>query len=108
MHASSHGSTGSGSSRGPAMFLGYCHQAKRYRMMDLTDYVSNMQEGMTRLMNDPASALRSYGDLSRTTTGTRPARDCGCSDCHCECCVCDADVLVHARCSESRSIPVIF
>ena len=105
MHASSHGSTQSGS--GPAMFLGYCHQSRRYRMMDFRDYVSNVQEGMTRLMSDPMSAMRGYADAG---AGARQSRECGCGDCncHCECCVCDADVLVHARCGEIRRIPITF
>jgi hypothetical protein len=77
-------------------------------MMDYPDYMSNMQEGMTRLMNDPASAMRRYADAGSAATHARPSRECGCDDCHCECCVCDADVLVHARCAEIRRIPITF
>lgn len=121
MYGSSQGSTRSGSSRGPAIYFGYCGRSGRYRMMDLPEYMSSMQEGMSRLMNDTASmyqgALQTYSDRAQEghgLTGSRTARDrgCGCResqcDCHCECCVCDADVLVHARCGEVRRIPITF
>ena len=114
--------TRSRSDRGPALYYGYCGRTRRYRMMDLPDYMSNMQQGMTRWMSDPAAM---YQEIARgySNPAGGPARsapdahdsdhDCGCHgrggcDCHCECCVCDADVLVHARCSEMRSIPVTF
>src|SRR5690349_8900057 len=118
MYGSSQGSTRSGSSRGPAMYYGYCGRSGRYRMMDLPDYMSNMQEGMSRWMNDGANAyqdmLRNYSGMAQGTYGgTAKSGDCGCkqrecNDCHCECCVCDADVLVHARCGELRRIPITF
>jgi hypothetical protein len=117
MYGSSPGSTRSGSNRGPAIYFGYCGRSGQYRMMDLPEYMSNMQEGMSRLMNDTASVyqdvLRTYSDGTQERYGS-PARDrgCGCQerqcDCHCECCVCDADVLVHARCGEVRRIPITF
>lgn len=88
--------------------------------MDLPDYMSSMQEGMSRLMNDTMSMyqgmVQGYSDLAQGGRG-HGARDCGCGcgcrghhcdDCHCECCVCDTDVLVHARCGEVRRIPVTF
>jgi hypothetical protein len=114
------------------MYFGYCHRSRQYRMMDLPDYVSNSQEGMTRLMNDGASAYQNmmagYGAgpiyQGASGGGTQTLRgpghhhgDCGCGcgggrhqdcGCHCECCVCDADVLVHARCGELRRIPLTF
>ena len=60
----------------------------------------------------PGAAARPAGVRTRTEHDS----DCGCGcrdcrgdcDCHCECCVCDADVLVHARCNETRRIPVTF
>ena len=119
--------TRSRSDRGPEIYYGYCGRTRRYRMMDLPDYMSNIQQGMTRMMSDPAVDVS--GDRARYSApgAARPAgvrtrtehdgdcgcgcRDCGCRgdcDCHCECCVCDADVLVHARCNETRRIPVTF
>ena len=81
---------------------------------------------MTR--STSARRARLWLEIARgysTPGATRPAgvrtrtdhdSDCGCGchdrrgdcDCHCECCVCDADVLVHARCNETRRIPVTF
>jgi len=115
MHASSDYSR-STSGRGPAMYYGYCSRTKQYRMMDLPDYMNNMQQGMSQLMNNATSM---YGDMAQRYYGPmmgqggggthgRASRDCRCDDCHCECCVCDADVLVHARCGEVRRIPVTF
>ena len=46
------------SSRGPAIYYGYCGRTKKFRMMDLTDYVANMQEGVTRMMDDAQSSYR--------------------------------------------------
>jgi hypothetical protein len=109
------------------MYFGYCQSSRKYRMMDLPDYVSNVQEGISKLVNDGASAyqdmFRGYADAAGGTA-TMPRRtprhhdsgDCGCGcrdcgdcrDCHCECCVSDADVLVHARCGELRRIPLTF
>ncbi len=115
----------SGASRyqSPPMYYGYCQRTRQYRMMDLPEYVSNMHEGLSRMVTDSASA---YQDMFRTYpnagggTATMPWSstrhhghgDCGCRggcrDCHCECCVCDADVLVHVRCGELRRIPLTF
>jgi hypothetical protein len=113
--------TRSRSDRGPEIYYGYCGRTRRYRMMDLPEYMSNLQQGMTRLMSDPASLYqeiaRGYSMPGASSSGvrTRTEHDCHCGcgcrgdcDCHCECCVCDADVLVHARCNETRRIPVTF
>ena len=54
-YGSSQGSTRAGSSRGPAIYFGYCGRSGGYRMMDLPDYLSSMQEGMSRLMSDTLS-----------------------------------------------------
>ena len=116
MHASYDDYTRSRSDRGPAVYFGYCGRTNRYRMMDLPEYMSNVQQGMSRWVSG-ASSL--YQDIARGYTGplqgrtggevrARSGRECGCDDCHCECCVCDADVLVHARCGELRRIPVTF
>jgi hypothetical protein len=112
--------TRSRSDRGPAIYYGYCGRTRRYRMMDLPEYMSNMQQGMSRWMSDPASMYqeiaRGYSNPAAGQRGGVRAysdHDCGCHDrggcdCHCECCVCDADVLVHSRCNEVRRIPVTF
>src|SRR4051812_15765657 len=104
------------SDRAPAVYYGYCGRTNRYRMMDLPDYLSNMQQGISKLVSDASAmyqdAARGYADpAGRGSARSRHAgTDCGCgcggscgcgSGCdssHCECRVCDADVLVHARC----------
>jgi len=107
------------SDRGPAIYYGYCNRTNRYRMMDLPEYMSNVQQGMSRWMSDTQSMYqdisRGYYGRGQTGVHTRTQSDCGCGcsdcrggECHCECCVCDADVLVHARCGEVRRIPVTF
>jgi hypothetical protein len=107
------------SDRGPAIYYGYCNRTNRYRMMDLPEYMSNVQQGMSRWMSDAQTTYqdiaRGYYGRGQTGVQTRTQSDCGCGcrdcrsgDCHCECCVCDADVLVHARCGEVRRIPVTF
>ena len=118
MHASYDDSTRGRSTRGPAVYYGFCGRTNRYRMMDLPDYMENMQQGVSRLMSDASSmyqdVARGYGGTqSRQQGGTsRGSGGCGCGggcdDRHCECHVCDADVLVHARCGEIRRIPVTF
>lgn len=100
--------------RGPALYFGYCMRSGSYRMMDLTEYLASLQQGAARWTSGVMSV---YGDLGR---GTQPSRredggvrvrtarcssDC---DCHCTCCVCDADVLVYARCGETRRVPITF
>lgn len=107
-----------GAERGPALYFGYCGRTGRYRMMDLSDYLSNVQEGMTRFFADASTMYqeiaRGYPDPGvrpggvRARAGHEAGCGCGSHDCHCECCVCEADVLVHARCNEIRRIPVIF
>jgi hypothetical protein len=99
------------------MYFGYCSRSGGYRMMDLPDFLSSMQDGVSRLMADSSSAFRDAVDrlYGRSGGGRDQWReDCrGHGEkrdraCHCECCVCDADVLVHARCGEVRRIPVTF
>jgi hypothetical protein len=126
MYASYDDSPRSRTDRGPSIYYGYCDRSRRYRMMDLPDFMTNVQQGMTRMVTDAQAAYQdmlsgyqrpgSRGSGERVR-GERPhgggCHDCGCherccSDCHCECCVTDADVLVHARCGEIRRIPVTF
>jgi hypothetical protein len=118
MHGSYDDFSRSQAGRGPAMFLGYCGRTRQYRMMDLPEYLSNVQEGVSRWASDASTMYqeitRGYERQGRGSGGrgvrARADHECGCSgtDCHCECCVCDADVLVHARCNEIRRIPVTF
>jgi hypothetical protein len=116
MHASYDDFTRSRPDRGPAIYFGYCTRTGRYRMMDLPEYVSTVQEGVSRWFSDAATMYQDitrgyYGPMGGYARGgvrARFGRDRECDDCHCECCVCDADVLVHARCNEVRRIPVTF
>lgn len=138
MNASTDRFTRTRPERGPALYYGYCNESGRYRMMDLPDYVTNVQQGVSQLMSDAQAAYEDvargiYGQAPESTAGTtqqphshhaRPHHhrhgrhhghshgcDCGCGsqhDCHCDCCVTDADVLVHGRCGEVRRIPVTF
>jgi hypothetical protein len=123
MHAETDRFTRPRTERGPALYYGYCADTKRYRMMDLPDYVTNVQQGLSQWMTDAQTA---YADAARGAWGRGAERPspagprqgtggcgCGCDDCrrrecHCECCVCEADVLIHARCGEVRRIPVTF
>ena len=66
--------TRSRSDRGPEIYYGYCGRTRRYRMMDLPDYMSNIQQGITRMMSDPAGM---YQEIARgySVQGTaRPDR----------------------------------
>lgn len=100
--------------RGPAIYLGYSARDGRYRMMDLSEYVTSVQQEVLRLMNDTAFA---YGGMLRGSYQSTPAggapwmgqRSARCDDrgdCHCDCCVGDTDVLVHARVGETRRISI--
>ena len=106
--------TSSQTPRGPAMYFGYCMRSGTYRMMDLADYLASLQEGAQR-WNTGVMAM--YRDLGGETWPSRHEdvgvriRKSRCSsdyDCHCVCCVCDADVLIYARCGETRRIPITF
>jgi hypothetical protein len=100
-------------------------------MMDYPDYVSNMQTGMSNLMNNPtssmqtmldtlASMMQSVGTGTSTPTVSIPhghhrhhhKHGCGCGcdqrDCACWCCIRCADVIEYTRCSEMRVIPISF
>jgi hypothetical protein len=128
MHASYDDYTRFNPSRGPSVYYGYCGRTNRYRMMDLPDFMTNVQQGMSRMMADAQAAyqdlLRGYsapggyrGERGGVSVDPRGGwhhdHGCGCHepscrDCHCDCCVGDTDVLVHARCGEVRRIPVTF
>ena len=114
MNTMQQASTPSSVVRGPNVYFGYCRRSGRYRMMNLGDYMSNMGESVSRLMNDGVNAynevlaLGARGAMGGTSAALRDRADCCADDCHCECCVCDADVLVHGRCGEVRRIPITF
>jgi hypothetical protein len=121
---SGHSHHGCGQSRGPEVFYGYCHETNRMRMMDYTDYMSNMQTGYSNLINNPSSSIQAMMDALSTmmrNPAASPAapphykhhkHGCGCGcdeqDCACSCCIRCADVIEYARCTETRVIPISF
>ncbi|HXR78294.1 MAG TPA: hypothetical protein VN737_20110 [Bryobacteraceae bacterium] len=117
-HQHSHHGCG-GQSRGPEVFYGYCHETNRMRMMDYTDYMSNLQTGYSNLYSNPASSMQPIvnalssmmrGPSSSSTPHHKHGCDCGCHehDCGCSCCIRCADVVEYARCGEVRRIPITF
>ena len=112
-----------GQSRGPEVFYGYCHETRRMRMMNYTDYANNVQTAYTNLYSNPASsaqmmmnALSSMvpGSTAPETTPHHKHHKHGCKcgsderDCACSCCIRCADVIEYARCGEVRRIPITF
>jgi len=121
-------------SRGPEILYGYCHHSRQMRMMNLADFMNNMQTGYANFYGNPASALQpAVNALSSVMPGSFASRlgrhshrderhehgcghECGCGrecgccedDCHCSCCIRCADIVEHARCGEIRVIPVTF
>ena len=104
-------------SRGPEIFYGYCHETRRMRMMDLTDYVDNTQTSYSNLASQMSSMYQPYMDtLQQSAAGPSQQRgrkhESCCHDdeydCHCSCCIRCADAVEYARCDELRSIPVTF
>lgn len=121
-YQSSHHGCGS-QSGGPEVYYGYCHDTRRMRMMNYSDYVNNAQTAYSNLASNPSSALQMLLDaLSGMAGGTSPSTStavpharhhkhgCRCheQDCACECCIRCADVIEYARCGEVRQIPVVF
>jgi hypothetical protein len=95
--------------QGPAMYYGYCNRSRRYRMMNLSDYMGSIQQGVNRWVNDAHATYQSYARTYSNPAGVASRPGCrGECDCHCDCCICDSDVVVHARCGESRRIPITF
>src|SRR5215467_11117576 len=115
---SGHSHHGCGQSRGPEIFYGYCHQTNRMRMMDYTDYMSNVQTGYSNLVNNPSSSIQAMMDALANMMRNpavpptasphhkhhRHGCRCGCEeqDCACSCCIRCADVIEYARCTEAR------
>jgi hypothetical protein len=110
-------------SRGPEIFYGYCHETKRMRMMDYTDYMRNVQTGFSNLYSNPASVMqpmidavssmmRSPSSAGAPTYHKHHKHGCGCrcdeQDCGCRCCIRCADVIQYAHCGEVRRIPITF
>jgi len=110
-------------SRGPEVFYGYCHETNRMRMMDYTDYMSNVQTGYSNLYSNPASGMqliidalsgmmRSSSSSGAPTHHKHHKHGCGggCheQDCGCSCCIRCADVIEYARCGEVRQVPITF
>ena len=46
------------SNRGPAMFVGFCRRSRQFRMMDLPDFVDNMQAGWSQMVNDGSTSMQ--------------------------------------------------
>src|SRR5438128_642289 len=124
MQAQHYSHHGCGSqSRGPEVFYGYCHETKRMRMMDYTDYMRNVQTGYSNLYSNPASVMQPIidalsGMMRSPSSSTAPTyhkhykHECGCrcheQDCGCSCCIRCADVIQYAHCGEVRRIPITF
>jgi hypothetical protein len=118
-HQHSHHGWG-GQSRGPEVFYGYCHETNRMRMMDYTDYMSNMQTAYSNLYSNPAAGMQpiidAFSGMMRSPSSysapTHHKHGCGCrcheQDCTCSCCIRCADVIEYARCGEVRRIPITF
>jgi len=130
-HQYSHHGCG-GQTRGPEVFYGYCHDTNRMRMMDYTDYMSNMQTGYSNLYSNPASAMQPIIDalsnmMRSPSSSSAPTyhahhghhkhhghheHGCGCrchdKECGCSCCIRCADVVEYALCGEVRRIPITF
>lgn len=46
------------STRGPSMFVGFCRRSRQFRMMDLPDFMDNMQAGWSQMMTDGSSSMQ--------------------------------------------------
>jgi hypothetical protein len=113
-------SPGCSETKGSEVFYGYCHDSRRMRMMDYTDYMSNMQRGYSNLYQSPTTALQQMVDMVQSATAATPApstsqhhkhHGCNChqeEDCSCNCCIRCADTVEYARCGETRKIPITF
>jgi hypothetical protein len=125
MHTSARrADSGSASNRGPAMFVGFCRRSRQLRMMDLPDFMDNMQAGWSQMVNDGSTSMQRMWSGGGTSPGAwtgsamAPAGaawtrkggcgcgcggDCGCgkggSDCGCGCggkqnCTCHCECCV--------------
>jgi hypothetical protein len=98
------------------------------RMMNMPDYVRNVQTGYTNMAQVPTmlwqqmagtaqnpSASQGYESYQKHGSHERhhghKKHGCGCherEDCGCECCIRCADTVEYARCGETRKIPITF
>ncbi|MEO6966149.1 MAG: hypothetical protein ABI076_09680 [Acidobacteriaceae bacterium] len=119
---------GSGSGGGPAFLYGYCHDSGRMRMMNMPDYMRNMQTGYTNMAQAPATLMQQMAGVVSSPSSNQSYEDyqghggherqhghqkhgCGCQereDCGCECCIRCADTVEYVRCGETRKIPITF
>lgn len=99
--------------RTPEVFYGYCHDSGRMRMMDFTDFMTNLGKGYSNLYQSPA-ATAALGNSGTYPFAPDPRRQAGCrcheqeDDCGCNCCVRCADAVEYAYCGETRRIPITF
>src|SRR4051794_23022799 len=100
--------------RGPEVFYGYCHDTRRMRMMDYSDYMGSMQTSYSNLYSRSAEAMQPILDSVANMLGNSPTqakRNEGCreeQDCSCNCCIRCADLVEYAHCGEVRQIPITF
>jgi hypothetical protein len=124
---------GGNSGGGPAFLYGYCHDSGQMRMMNVSDYMQNMQTGYTNMATAPATLMQQMMGTTSTPSSTsswhghhgHKDHGCGChdkhgkherggcgchekDDCGCECCIRCADTVEYARCGETRKIPITF
>ncbi len=116
---------GGSSGGGPAFLYGYCHDSGRMRMMNVPDYMRNVQTGYTNLAQAPATLMQQMAGIYSPAAPTEASQSyhgrhhrhkehgCGCHerherDCGCECCIRCADTVEYARCGETRKIPITF
>jgi hypothetical protein len=127
-YRNTHPCGGSSSGGGPEFLYGYCHDSGRMRMMNVPDYMRNVQTGYSNLTQAPAAMMQqmmgSYSNMGsqgyesherhhhgRGGCHEHKKRDCGCherEDCGCECCIRCADTVEYAHCGETRKIPITF
>ena len=85
MHAS-HDDPRTRAERGPSIYYGYCDRERRYRLMDLPEFMSNVQQGMSRMMSDAQTAYQQmvqglYGPASRQSGRDRDGEGVTCLSC---------------------------
>lgn len=100
-------------SRGPEVLYGYCHDSRRMRMMDYSDFMSNLGRGYSNLYQAPAGMAAIFDPAANAVASDYRRQQGGCchdeqEDCSCNCCIQCADVVQYAYCSETRKIPITF
>jgi hypothetical protein len=119
-HHNSHHSCGNGAP--PAYLYGYCHDSGTMRMMNMPDYMRNVQTSYTNMAQAPGNLMQQMAGMysspasSQTWQGHHRDKSQGCSchdqhgkdECGCECCIRCADAVEYVRCGETRKIPITF